>query len=812
MMEQGDIQNMQDYKSRLTNFSNEFDVGLFVHILRKSLIWIALCIIVAAFASFLYLRYTPSKFEARSVIQLAENDNATKILNVEAVEEGSKPEAKVELLRSKLLIGRTVKQMPLKVSYFAKGQILTTEHYLSTPYQINLIELKNPLWQDKPINISFSGPGNYTIQYDGQLLTDLVVGQEVSTPDFTISVAISDWEQLKKNGDEYKLYFIINNISTLTNKFFDQLNVRILNNTAKTLEVSFTDNNPYIARDFVKLHSNEFLLFDLEKRRKSDDNVLNFLDEQIDTVYSSLKDSEIQLNRYKQDNKINNLESVSEVYLNRISEFEHDIIQIEIEERLINEVEKLTRKSSNDVEIYNLIPLIAGSKYEASLSKMLDKLHELMVDREEALYMVTKDNDRVKALEYQIDIQKNLILQTISALRDQLNDRKEGLNEKMHDTEGIYYNIPQKELEFARLQRLFSINEKYYTLLLEKSIEYKISKEGFVSNNQILEEARTPTTPVAPKRNVVLFTFLLCGLLLSFLIIAMRYLLHNNITSLNEIVKHSNASINTLGIVPRFKENVPISMLIVDKNPRSLIAEAFRSIRTNLQFLGSSPGPKVIAVTSTISGEGKTFVALNLAGIIAFSGKKVIVCDLDMRKPKIHKGFAVENNIGMSTLLIGRNDLASAIRKSPLDNLDFITAGPIPPNPSELIINERMDEIMKELKSKYDYILMDTPPVGLVTDAVALLQKADYPLYIFRSDYSKKQFVQVADKLINENKIHVSAILNGVDMDRNKYSYRQNYGYGYGYGYGSGGYYDERSGSARRKGFFKRLFSRKNEN
>jgi tyrosine-protein kinase Etk/Wzc len=180
-----------------------------------------------------------------------------------------------------------------------------------------------------------------------------------------------------------------------------------------------------------------------------------------------------------------------------------------------------------------------------------------------------------------------------------------------------------------------------------------------------------------------------------------------------------------------------------------------------------------------------------------------------MRKPKIHKGFSVENNIGMSTLLIGRNDLASAIRKSPLDNLDYITAGPIPPNPSELIINERMDEIINELKTKYDYILLDTPPVGLVTDAVALLQKADYPLYIFRSDYSKKQFVQVADKLINENKIHVSAILNGVDMERNKYSYKQNYGYGYGYGYSSGGYYDERSGSAGNRGFFKRLFSRK---
>ena len=805
MLEQGDIQTGRDYKDRLTNITTEFDLGLFLYILKRSLAWVILCLVIAGLSAFLYLRYTPPMYQARSIVQLAEDDNANKILKVETSDEGNKPEAKVELLRSKLLIARSLKLLPLKVGYFAKGQILTTEHYLSSPYQIELIELKNPAWQDRPINITFSGPGTVSIQYDGQNLVDQPVGKEIETPDFKIIVAISDWDQLRKNDDEYELYFVINNITTLINRFYANLDVRILNNTAKTLEVSYNDNNPYIARDFVKTHSNEFLLFDLEKRRKSDDNVLSFLDEQIDTVYNRLKESEIQLNQYKQTNKITNLESVSEVYLNRISEFEHDIIQLEIEERLLNEVEKLTLKGSTEVEIYNLIPLVSGSRYEQSLSRMLDRLYSLMVDREEALYTVTKDNDRIKALDYQIDIQKKLIIQTIDALNEQLADRKKDLNEKMRDSEGIYYNMPQKELEYARLQRLFTINEKYYTLLLEKSIEYKISKEGFVSNNQILEEARTPSSPVAPRRNLILITFILSGLLLGFLIIALRYFLHNNITSLHEIVKQSHASMNTLGIIPRYKEDIPVSMLIVDKNPRSLIAEAFRSVRTNLQFINNSPGSKIIAVTSTISGEGKTFVALNLAGIIAFSGKKVVVCDLDMRKPKIHKGFGVENAEGMSTLLIGRGSLETSIRQSKLENLDYITAGPIPPNPSELIINERMSQLIEELKKRYDYVVLDTPPVGLVTDGVALLQKADYPLYIFRSDYSKKQFVQVADKLINENKIQVSVILNGVDLDRNRYSYNYSYGYGYGYGYESGDYYDEK-GSKRKS---KRIFWKK---
>ena len=244
---------------------------------------------------------------------------------------------------------------------------------------------------------------------------------------------------------------------------------------------------------------------------------------------------------------------------------------------------------------------------------------------------------------------------------------------------------------------------------------------------------------------------------------------------------------------------------MVDKSPKSLVAEAFRSVRTNLQFISNEPGSKIIALTSTISGEGKTFVAINLAGIIAFSGKRVVIIDLDMRKPKIHIGFSVENSIGMSTLLIGKNCVEEAIQRSNLENLDIITAGPVPPNPSELIISKRMDEILEHLRTIYDVIIIDNPPVGLVSDGIAMIQKADYPIYIFRADYSKRNFIQNVDRLFNEANIkRLSVLLNGVDIDRKNYGY--NYGYGYGYGYGTSyGYYDdEKEKLLRKKSFFKK--------
>jgi capsular exopolysaccharide synthesis family protein len=314
-----------------------------------------------------------------------------------------------------------------------------------------------------------------------------------------------------------------------------------------------------------------------------------------------------------------------------------------------------------------------------------------------------------------------------------------------------------------------------------------------------LEKADIPNNPVSPNRRVTFIIYFVSALVVSLLIIFFRYLSHNQINSLNEITKYTHASISILGIIPKCKVDIPVSQLLVDKSPKSLIAEAFRSVRTNLQFISNEPGSKIIALTSTISGEGKTFVAINLAGIIAFSGKKVVIIDLDMRKPKIHIGFGAENSKGMSTLLIGKNNVEETIQKSSLDNLDFITAGPVPPNPSELIISEKMDQILNQLKLMYDVIIVDNPPVGLVSDGIAMIQKADYPIYIFRADYSKRNFIQNVDRLFNETNIKkLSVLLNGVDIDRKNYGY--NYGYGYGYGYGTSyGYYDEDKGQKKSK-------------
>lgn len=811
------VNNVENYRERITNFSNDFDLGLFIHIVKRSSLWVILCTSLGLASAYLYVKYTAPVYKSSAIIQLSKSDNATKVLNVGNIYEEGGILAEIELLRSKFLIKKAITTLPLDVSYFTKGNILTYEHYQYNAYLLGELVVHDSTILDHPVNISFLDQDVIDIHYNikgREYNYKFGINDLVITDHFDCRIQMRNKETINQLKDENLFYFKFNDINTLTNKYAGKFTIQILNANAKTISISCIDNNPILAKDLVQAMADMFILYDLERRSKSAESILNFIDVQRDTVFEKLKSSETLLQTFQKENRVNDMRDMSGIFIERLNERENELLELDIEQNLLNELERSTDKSIEDIDVYNLIPLLVGTDYENTLSELINDLHTLLLAREEIYFEVTPKNERVRALEYQIEIQKRLIIESIKTLNKRVGERKKYIQSQLDEFENNFFGLPAKELEFARIQRLFNINEKYYTKLLEKDIEYRISLAGFVPENRILEDPRLPSHPISPKVNVIYTSFLMVGVLFSLLIIVIKYLFHNNITSLNDISKLSNASIGILGMIPKYKKEIPVSQLLVDKSPKSLIAESFRTVRTNLQFIDNTTGSKVIAITSTISGEGKTFVAINLAGIIAFSNKTVLVVDLDMRKPKIHLGFGVENIRGMSTLLIGKDNFSDCVQHSKLNNLDFITAGPIPPNPSELIISEMMDVVLEEFKSKYDVVIIDNPPVGLVTDGITMIQKADYPIYIFRADYSKKQFVQNVDRLINEHKFtKISTILNGVDIDRNKYGYNYGYGYGYGYGYtdrgyGYGyGYYQDRNpiDKKKRSGFLSSL-------
>jgi tyrosine-protein kinase Etk/Wzc len=790
--------NFERYRERLTNFSNEFEPALFLSMAGKSILWAILFFSISLSSAFLYLRYTPKVFESSTILQINNSNNANKILDAKSLYEGDAEDKQlagdIELIRSRVFLKRVLSTLPLTVSYFEEGTFRTNEHYKESPYTVET-KLKTGDIRGIRIFITRKGPGIGEINYviagkaqkkqfkSGDWITDL--------PQAELKITFIDKDWTGTENKKNRHYFVLNNLENLAASYTPRLSVTLLNDAAKTVKILFRDNNAMKTTDIVNAVSSEFISYDVERRSESAKSVLEFIDNQLETVFNRLKNSESTLANFKREYKFSENKELQNVNFIRLNTLEDEFAKTQMEENVLLEVEKRV-KSEDKPDVSSLLAMLSGSQNLGNLSNQIAALYKLVVEREEALFQNKLENQSIKWYDYQIELQRKMLLESITAVKDREKTRTDQL-EQLTKRYEVKYSDPGAEVEYGRLQHLYEINEKFYTLLLEKKTEYQISKAGFISQHLILETPITPTVPVFPNPNISITLAILAAAIASLLLVMIRYLLHDKISSLNEITRHTSASISVLGIIPKYKKDIPISQLLVDKNPKSLIAEAFRSVRSNMHFISDENGPKLMTVTSTISGEGKTFVALNLAGIIAYSGKKVIILDLDMRKPKIHLGLEVSNLKGMSTILIGRDTVDDCIQHSQLENMDFITSGPIPPNPSELMLSSKMYEVLDYLKTKYSMIIVDNPPVGLVTDGIDLMRKADYPIYIFRAEYSKKSFIQNVDRLQNESGIKkLSVILNGVDIEKRGYGYNYGYGHGYGYGYGSNyGYYDE---------------------
>lgn len=789
-------------KKKISPINEEFDFKLLVTIARKNSIALALILLISVLTSVLILRYTPPVFEATSVLQLTMENQAKRILNAnsyqEIQDENKLLASSIELIRSKVMIARTIEKLPLDISYFAKGEVLTNELYKQCPFEVSY-QLKDSSLLEKAIQIEFPDRNNFKLSYPtsskggASLAKTFKTGVWIELPEVRLKVIVKDFPLIERMQEEISsdlFYFEINSPSNVIDYVMRNLRVSTLNPQAQTVAIQFKDGNSLKACEIVNGIANEFNNYDLEKNSQVAERILQFIDNTIGGIDRNLRESEEQIEKFQRDNSMVSTEGAAGKVLNDLDKLESEIYTINKELFLF---EKIKDELNNETELNSFVLSLSGSFENNELREQLKTMQRLLEDRELIRLNMSEKSDAYQNLQLKLTSQRNMLIRLFNNEQARLNSQKNYCITELKKKEKQLGLIPGQQAESTRLNRIYGVNEKFYSLLLEKKAEFSITKAGYVPQHVIFEEAKPNKPPVSPKKNLVISACLAAGFLLGFLLILIKYLLYNEINSLEEVGHYTDAAL--LGIVPKYKRDIPISQLLVDKNPKSIISESFRSIRTNLQFISYTEGAKLVAVTSTISGEGKTFNAINLAGVIAFSGKKVIILDLDMRKPKIHLGFNVENNHGMSTLLIGKDKPENCITKSSLANLDFITAGPIPPNPAELIIHQKMDDLIDHLKGLYEIIIIDLPPVGIVSDGIPILKRADYPIYILRANFSRKMFINQINKLIQENKVNnLSVILNGVEMSRIKYGYGYGYSYGYGYGYGYSygyGYYED---------------------
>ena len=767
-----------------------FDLSIFLIILRKSIIWAFLILGFSFGLLFLYLRYTSPIYQAKSVLQMTDDDNPTQILRLGEMynNEGRNIGKTIALMRSKEFIKRCLSHLAFDTRYFVKGTFLNTELYRSTSFLVEN-RMQNISILEIPIFVEFFSIDSCKIYYENNnrvFECHANTGEWFSLDGNQFKIIVQNYNAIENMGftePTNKYFFSISNSASIENEILSNLTIRILSQQTQTIEISYESNNAVQAAEVVNVIAEVFQKYDVEKKGESVQNILAFIDNQLNTVYKNLDKAESEIHSFKKKYNIRDklkTESPFPVFSNRITEIENEVISVEFELMTLNHISSELSNNS-DANIYEMLAMLSGTKSESIVSTMLNSLQRLLQERNNLLYEVTVNNQRIEKIDNQIKSYKRQLVDFLNSSIARLKQRKENFESKALEFENkLFSENGYNEIEYAKLQRLYSINEGFYHQLIQKKAEYMINQASYVPSSTLLEKANVPLTPIAPNKTQVLIITIVLAVVFIFILMIIRYLLYDDIISPETIKLYTNTPI--IGIVPNYKKKVPVSQLLVDKRPNSMFTESFRNIRSNLQFLSQGQGSKIVSISSTISGEGKTFVAINLAGIQAISGKKVIILDMDLRKPRLHIGFNVENEMGMSTILCKKNSWQECVKKSDLTGLDFITAGPVPPNPAELAFGEYMETIFEELESEYDIIVVDTPPIGIVTDALINLQRANYPIYVFKSGISKRSFIQNVNNLIEEKKLsNISIVFNGVDFKKHR---RTTYGYGYGYGYG----------------------------
>lgn len=717
----------------------------------------------------------------------------------------------VEVIKSKYLVQRALDNLPLEVSYYKEGRtkLVSTEMYTSTPFWVSVKRIPNPQVYRTDIFLTILDDKRFTIKYmlENEMVTEsFTFGSyfQSKAGDFEIKLELTPKAKQDINtivGSTY--FFRINDRNTYAELLLGRIKISA-NPQTKRIKISFQDHHKLKARDVVDALSIEFKKYNIEQKTEGADQILTYLDEQITIFSGELSEFQDSLKEFRMENNYLDPRMEMGELTDRLRVLEREKVDLQFDQKLVDwfydYVEKL-----KDLKVIS-----SGLGNELGNYQIyIDDLRRLEERRDQLLQRVAPDHPEVEVLETQIDRVKSDLINNLDNITKRLDFSMESLQDQYGKYLSRILTLPEKEAEYTRLERKYKIKENYYLTLLEEQAKFAIARAGIVGDYITLQTAEVSDKAVSPDKYGLWFVSIILAIILGIIIIGVRYILHNTIISIEDIGRNTKASI--LGMIPTVYNDIPLSSIVVSNNPKSIVSESMRSLRSNLQFISSEPGSKTIAITSTISGEGKTFMAINFGAILSFLNKKVLIMDVDMRRPRLSKIFNVPNDKGMSTILIGKDNYEDCIFDTELENLKFITSGPIPPNPAELILSDKLNEVLEEMKEEFDFIIFDTPPLGLVTDGLELIKSTDYPIYVFRADYSSKSFISNLDKLIDENKVkNLSVVLNDVGRGVSGYYYGYGgYGYSYGYGYGFGYYSDE---TKPQRTLLQRLFNRKSTN
>ena len=786
--------------------NNNIDIKKVLSTYLKQWKWFTLSCVICIVLAFFYLRYTPPQYNAYAKIMLIDDNGVSnpaaevlKDLGKISTSDIKKVEDEIEVLTSRKLMYGVVKGLNLNKQFFSKGRVYNTEIYpiQKAPIKINFIAPDSLIDKSKyNFSIHIISDTTFNFIYDSEQKEEIseksYFGKNVSTPIGDI-VVTPNIQKLSNLIDQI-IYVRITPVNKVAENYKKAIKISPASEFSKVLNISLNDYVIEKAKAVIDRLVDEYNRVSIEEKSTKSNNTAEFINKRINLIASDLSEVDDDIEQFKTGNKLTNITSEAQLYLNSNAQTEQKIANNRTEFNMIN---YLKNQISDDS--FARIPSNVGLS-DGTINTIASRYNELLDDRSRLLKSSNEKNPIIINLDQQISALKNSLKQSLDNSGKSIGLRIRSLENQSAKLNSKIYAVPGQVRKSRDIEREQGIKESLYLYLLQKREEATISLISTSPNAKIVDSAfSSKNGPVSPNKPILYLASIIIGLCIPFGFFYIKDLLDTKIHNKEDLEKVIK-DITVLGEVPRVSRN---DSGLIERNDRSILSESFRIIRTNFDYIRRSKNVEnynnVVFVTSTINGEGKSFIGLNMALTIANTGKKVLLLGADIRNPQIYSAIKNKKDkstdrtkLGLTDYLVDKSvEISETVNTYKINDLgiDILLSGKVPPNPAELLMSERIKDLFDSVSENYDYVIVDTAPSMLVTDTLLISQYAGHTIYVTRADRTEKKILNFAKELHAENKLNnMMLVVNDVKQS--------NFGYGAKYGY---------YGKPKKKGFFSRF-------
>ncbi len=755
--------------------------------------WFAVALFIALGVAYLINRYSQEQYTASCSLIVGEEESGAgsvdQILDEMTRYRKKRRKAIVEneisILKSYRMARMALEELDFHIAYTSVGRrnIAETRLYKTSPF----IVMPDTSKSNPPATfyVTIKSLNEYELSLNDEVNRLFQFGKKIEYGNYGFTITLRDPYNFKYIPEQSnKYYFTFQDINSLAKQYRNALLVEVNDEKGSILTLNMEGFVPEKISKYLNKLSEVYIRSNLMEKNITSMNTIEFIDNQLRGIVDSLENAGLRLQNFRSHNKVIDLSKEGDYLFTQMQELQNEKAKLKINERYYRYLLEYIEEKDDYSDI--VAPSVVGIN-DRLLDQLVNQLNTLNLERKNLGMSVHENSPQFSLINNKILNTKQALHENLTSLISANEIAQKNLETRIEEIEFDVQKLPSTERQLINIQREFAINDQIYTFLLEKRAEAGITRASNTSDHSILDIARPENaTTIKPNKKMNYMIAFALGIMLPFMILILMDMLQNRIMDRKDI--ESKTKVPVMGSIGHSQG---VTELPVIENPKSSLAESFRGLRTNLNYQLNDKDKKIVMVTSTISGEGKTFCAVNLATILAMSGKKVLLAGFDLRKPKIHKIFNLDNKSGISTYLINKTSWEELIVESNIEHLFIAPSGPVPPNPAELMESNYMKEFIEKAKEQFDYIIVDTPPLAVVTDGLLLRQYAHATLFVVRQKYSYKSVLEMINEFYSRKELpNLGILINDVTVSS---YYGYNYSYNYKYGYEISGYYNEES-------------------